>query len=102
MQAQPNYDLSAAALKLAGTITLADLLQNPVTECWTVSMIGNALRSAALSPELGTEQEDAQMMRLFKVNGLIDGDHRQECFRECGALINQFRSIEPGFNGGTR
>ncbi|MFZ9866303.1 MAG: hypothetical protein ACO3EI_05705 [Candidatus Limnocylindrus sp.] len=72
--------ISDEALKLAESITLADLLESPVTMADTVSLISNILRHGAQYNEL-KQDEDVQIeLTMFRINQLIDSDTRTAIF----------------------
>lgn len=80
-------DFDERLLEKAKTITLSDLLSNPASQCWAMSMLGNALSYAHIF-ESAMEPNDSH--QLFIMNGLfrdIPLDERQELFRQTSDLI---------------
>jgi hypothetical protein len=72
--------ISDEALKLAETITLADLLESPVTMADTVSMISNILRHGAQYNEIKENTDVLIELNIFRINQLIDSDTRTAIF----------------------
>ena len=72
--------ISDEALKLAESITLADLLESPVTMADTVSMISNILRHGAQYNEIKENTDVLIELNIFRINQLIDSDTRTAIF----------------------
>ena len=76
----PKLTFSKDLLALAGTITLADLLESPMTVADTVSMLSNIARHGGDYNHLKQEADFELELLLFRVNQLIDGDTRSALF----------------------
>jgi hypothetical protein len=83
--------LTDDALKTASRITLADLLECPITQCWTISMICNALKSSTKFGGVTEEEDEILAFRLFKINNALDQAERQAAFAQCVHLIAESR-----------
>ena len=67
-------------VRLAERITLADLLDSPVTRADTVSMISNVIRHGGDYAPLKGEDDTLLELDLFRVHQSIDGDTRNALF----------------------
>jgi len=76
----PKLTFSKDLLALAGTITLADLLESPMTMADTVSMLSNVCRHGGDYNHLKQDADFELELLLFRVNQLIDGDTRTALF----------------------
>ena len=83
--------LTDDALKTASRITLADLLECPITQCWAISMICNSLKSSTKFDDIAEEEDELLAFRLFKINNTLDATERQASFAQCGQLIAESR-----------
>jgi len=86
-----NYEFPDSVLEKAKGITLADLLDNPATQCWLISAISNASTYApAFMDEM--QPKDSHMMML--IQAMLDSipmHERQALFRTTGELIRSRR-----------
>jgi hypothetical protein len=86
------YEFPDSVLAKAQGITLADLLDNPATQCWLVSAISNASTYApAFMDEM--QPKDSHMMML--IQALLDAipmHERQTLFRTTGEFIRSRRN----------
>ena len=87
-----NYEFPDSVLEKAKGITLADLLDNPATQCWLISAISNASTYApAFMDEM--QPKDSHMMML--IQALLDSipmHERQALFRTTGEFIRSRRN----------
>ena len=86
-----NYEFPEQVLKKGEGVTLADLLDNPATQCWVVSALSNASTYAsAFVDEM--QPKDSHMMLL--VQAVIDSiplPERQALFRATSEFIRSRR-----------
>ena len=86
------YEFPESVLNKAQGITLADLLDNPATQCWVISAISNASTYApAYMDEM--QPKDSHMMML--IQALLDSipmPERQALFRATGEFIRSRRN----------
>ena len=68
-------------IRLAERITLADLLDSPVTRADTVSMIANIIRHGGDYAPLKGEDDTLLELDLFRVHQSIDADTRNALFQ---------------------
>ena len=73
-------ELPDETIRLAERITLADLLDSPVTRADTVSMISNVIRHGGDYAPLKGEDDTLLELDLFRVHQSIDGDTRNALF----------------------
>ena len=76
----PKITFSKDVLALAGTITLADLLESPMTMADTVSMLSNISRHGGDYNHLKQDADFELELLLFRVNQMIDSDTRTALF----------------------
>ena len=75
-----KIQISEAALELAEEITLADLLESPVSMADTVSMISNIIRHGNDYSDIKQTEDIAMELRVFRINQAIDSDTRTALF----------------------
>ena len=68
-------------VRLAERITLADLLDSPVTRADTVSMLSNVVRYGGDYASPKGEDDALLELDLFRVQKSIDGDTRRAIFQ---------------------
>ena len=68
-------------IRLAERITLADLLDSPVTRADTVSMISNVIRHGGDYAPLKGEDDTLLELDLFRVHQSVDADTRNAIFQ---------------------
>ena len=68
-------------IRLAERITLADLLDSPVTRADTVSMISNVIRHGGDYAPLKGEDDPLPELDLFRVQQSVDADTRNALFQ---------------------
>ena len=91
-----SFDFPQALLDRASKISLADLLDSPLTQCWAVSMLCNSIQTSQLrgnAAEL-TDDDEIFEFRLNKLVNTIPFSERNELFQQCGALISKRREIQ--------
>ena len=74
-------ELPDETIRLAERITLADLLDSPVTRADTVSMISNVIRHGGDYSPIKGEDDTLLELDLFRVHQAIDQDTRNELFQ---------------------
>lgn len=85
-----SFDFPDTLLSLARKVSLADLMDSPLTQCWAVSMICNAVGTESLRSGLAaemTEEDDLLELRLRKIGDRLPADERNALFSQCGKLI---------------
>ena len=85
-----TFQFPSQLLERAKEITLADLLDTPFTQAWTVSMLSNALRACDDFPHPDTESEQLEM-NLHQVARKIPGAQRMELFKYCSSNVATHR-----------
>ena len=85
-----TFQFSSQLLERAKEITLADLLDTPFTQAWTVSMLSNALRACDEFPHPDTESEHPEF-QLHQVARKIPGTQRMELFKYCSSNVAAHR-----------
>ena len=87
-----TFDFPDTLLELAKDITLAELLDSPLSQCWTVSMICNAFGSIDWhAPGTLNDKDRLMHYRLRDVAMSIPKEERAELFRQCSKIINEKR-----------
>ena len=91
-----TFDFPQALLDRASKITLADLLDSPLTQCWAVSMAANAIQTSQLRSNTAelTEADEIFEFRINKIVNAIPFSERNELFHQCGALISKRREVQ--------
>ena len=74
-------ELPDETIRLAERITLADLLDSPVTRADTVSMISNVIRHGGDYAPLKGEDDTLLELDLFRVHQSVDADTRNAIFQ---------------------
>ena len=74
-------ELPDETVRLAERITLADLLDSPVTRADTVSMISNVIRHGGDYAPLKDEDDTRLELDLFRVHQSVDADTRNALFQ---------------------
>ena len=85
------YEYNDSFLNKAQGISLADLLDNPATQCWVISAISNASTYAPAYMDQ-MQPKDSHMMLL--IQALLDAipmHERQALFRTTGEFIRSRR-----------
>ena len=85
-----TFQFSPELLERAKKITLADLLDTPFTQPWTVSMLSNALRACDEFPHPDTESEHLEFL-LHQVSRKIPGKQRMDLFKYCSSNVAESR-----------
>ena len=87
-----TFDFPDSILERAQDITLAELLDSPLSQCWAVSMICNAFSSLDLhAPGTLNDKDRLMHYRLRDVAMSIPREERVELFHQCSRIINQKR-----------
>jgi len=74
-------ELPDETIRLAERITLADLLDSPVTRADTVSMLSNVIRHGGDYAPLKGEDDTLLELDLFRVHQSVDADTRNALFQ---------------------
>tara|TARA_R110001592_G_scaffold303329_3_gene575467 strand:- start:579 stop:863 length:285 start_codon:yes stop_codon:yes gene_type:complete len=85
-----TFQFPSQLLERAKKITLADLLDTPFTQAWTVSMLSNALRACDEFPHLDTDSEHLEF-QLHQVSRKIPGEQRMTLFKYCSNNVATHR-----------
>ena len=85
------YEFPDSVLAKAQGVTLADLLDNPATQCWLVSAISNASTYAPVFMDEMQPKDSHMMMLIQAVLDTIPMHERQALFRTTGELIRSRR-----------
>ena len=90
-----TFEFPQELLDRASKITLADLLDSPLTQCWAVSMAANAIQTSKLRSNTSefTEDDEIFEFRLSRVVNAIPFSERTELFQQCGTLVAKRREI---------
>lgn len=75
-----SYDFPEGILGEAKNITLADLLDNPATQCWTVSAISNSVRHAIAFVDDLSPKDSHQAFLLKRLLAKIPKEERDELY----------------------
>ena len=84
-----SYQFEKAFLEKAKGISLADLLDCPATQCWTVSALGNATRHAHRFIGDMSPVHSHLVMVLRDVFNAIPANERVELFKTSGSLVHE-------------
>ena len=85
------YEFPDSVMAKAQGITLADLLDNPATQCWLVSAISNA---STYAPSFMDEMQPKDSHMMMLIHALLDSipmHERQTLFRTTGEFIRSRR-----------
>lgn len=74
-------ELPDETIRLAERITLADLLDSPVTRADAISMISNVIRHGGDYAPLKGEDDTLLELDLFRVHQSVDADTRNALFQ---------------------
>ena len=86
-----SYEFPDSVIEKARGITLADLLDNAATQCWTVSAISNAGTYAPAFMDEMQPKDSHMMMLLQALCDSIPMHERQALFRTTGEFIRSRR-----------
>ena len=86
-----SYEFPESVIEKARGITLADLLDNAATQCWTVSAISNAGTYAPAFMDEMQPKDSHMMMLLQALCDSIPMHERQALFRTTGEFIRSRR-----------
>ena len=81
-----TFEFNADFLERAKSITLADLLDSPFCQAWTMSCISNCVVNYDKFPENG----DADEFLHYKLNRILNTvprEEKMELFRQCHQMI---------------
>ena len=87
-----SYDFPKSVIENAKGITLADLLDNPATQCWVISMMGNA---ASYAPAFASELQPEDALLLYQLNNVfqeVTPEQRQELYTQTRDFIRSRRN----------
>lgn len=74
-------DLPDETIRLAERITLADLLDSPISKADAVSMVANVIRHGGDYAPLKGEDDTLLELDLFRVHQSVDADTRNALFQ---------------------
>ena len=86
-----SYEFPESIIDNAKEITLADLLDNPATQCWVVSALGNAV---AHHQTFLSEMQPAHSHLVLQIKQLqesLPGNERLELYKLTSELIRSRR-----------
>ncbi len=87
-----TFDFSEALLEQAKTITLAELLDSPLSQCWAVSMMCNAAGSIDWH-EPGALNDSDRLLhyRLRDLINHVPHQERKQLYKQCSEIITKRR-----------
>ncbi len=85
-----TFEFSEKLLDWAKEITLAELLDTPFTQAWTVSMMSNALFSCDDFTHPDVDSEKLQFS-LHRISMKIKANQRMKLFNYCSSAVSARR-----------
>ena len=82
-----SFEFPDSILERANTITLKELLDSPISQCWIISALTNASRHHIFHPEDMTPQDEVLGFKLTKLLEQIPHEERRELFGACSAEL---------------
>jgi len=86
-----TFDFPDELLNLASKISLADLLDSPLTQCWAVSCITSAIGTNAFRNDTLTEKDELIEVKLIKLAKMLPYEEKTHLFDQCKTLIEKRR-----------
>ena len=86
-----NYEFPASIIDQAKGVTLADLLDNPATQCWIISALSNGSTYASVFMSEMQPKDSHMMLLIQAVLDQIPMHERQALFRTTSDLIRSRR-----------
>jgi len=86
-----SYEFPESVIEKAKGITLADLLDNPATQCWLISAISNASTYAPAYMDQMQPKDSHMMMLIQALCESIPMHERQTLFRTTSEFIRSRR-----------
>jgi len=83
-----TFDFPDNILELASKISLADLLDSPLTQCWAVSCITSSIGTNSFRKEVLTEKDELMEVKLIKLAKMLPYEEKNHLFDQCKALIH--------------
>ena len=80
---------SERSLKSAEDIDLRDLLDDPITQRWIVSALGNIVRFDEYFKHSKSPQADLLRMRVYKVFSELNHTQKGECYSTTCKIIRE-------------
>ena len=87
-----SYEFPKQVLEKAKDVTLADLLDNPATQCWVISALSNARTYASAFVGDMQPKHSHMMLSITAVLELIPIHERQALFRTTSEFIRSRRN----------
>ena len=86
-----NYEFPESLLEKAQSISLADLLDNPATQCWLISALSNGSTYASVFMDEMQPKDSHMMLLIQAILDAIPMQERQALFRTTSELIRSRR-----------
>ena len=84
-----HIEFSERSLKSAEEIDLRDLLDDPITQRWIVSALGNIVRFDDHFKHSKSPQAELLRMRIYKVFSELNHAHKGECYSTTCKIISE-------------
>ena len=82
-----SFEFPKSILERAQTITLQELLDSPISQCWIVSALSNASRARFYHAKEMTPQDEVLEFKIGKLLELIPYEERKELFTACSQEV---------------
>ena len=79
-----SFEFPDSILERANSITLKELLDSPISQCWMISALTNASRSHIFHPDEITPEDEVLGFKITKLLEQIPYEERREAFAACG------------------
>ena len=86
-----SFELSPELLEQAKKVTLSDLFDCPATQCWALSMLGNAVAFSAYFSETMLDNDGALIYKLQVLFNGFPPATRSKLLSQTGELIRMRR-----------
>ena len=78
-----SFEFPDSILERANAITLKELLDSPISQCWMISALTNASRTHIFHPEEITPEDEVLGFKIGKLLEQIPYEERRESFSMC-------------------
>ena len=82
-----SFEFPDSILERANTITLKELLDSPISQCWIVSALTNASRHHIFHAAEMTPDDEVLGFKLTKLLEQIPHEERRELFNACASEL---------------
>ena len=82
-----SFEFPDSILERANGITLKELLDSPISQCWMISALTNASRTHIFHPDEITPEDEVLGFKLVKLLEQIPYEERRELFAACGTEV---------------